>query len=383
MSREEEKLVDDCEVEDILRNKLEQTDDFEEKWVFPKPRYYLATVLDSGSLRPLSPTLKVHSPEKAFPSLVMLNEGFDNMREWIKAIQYVRFITKKKNLFNSRHHWDMRTKFLEVRLRCMDKIVEEPFAIRLPVTEFYVRVTREEYEAMEEEKRKKALEAEKLEKQREPEVLRQKAPRNVAIRMFIKNELPKRNIKRRRYLERRFYPQKEAEITFHEKNDVDMKNDSSFDEKLHRKSQQKELNVERRLPASELPGASANECGHFNSDNVSGMEDLQDLLVTGKGLEFQSSVTTELESQPSSKDEDELVLEDVNNNDYVPEGILPSARKMKHTSRVKDGTSQQAMAQRVDGVTQTKTVSSFQRLRRRIRSFFSCVGNNKVTPVNI
>ena len=380
MSREEEKLVNDCEVADIMRNELDETDDFEDKWVFPKPRYYLATVLDSGSLRPLSPTLKEHSPVSTFPDLAMLNEGFDNMREWRNAIEFVRFITKKKSLFNSRHHWNMRTKFLEVRLQCMDKIVEDPFAIRLPVTEFYIPVSMEAYEAMEEEKRKKALEYKNMEKQQERELLQEKIARNGGVKMVMKNELVINNMKRRRNFNGRYYPQKEVEITVDGKDNVNIKNNSSFDEKLRRKSQQKELNVERQLPANELPGASPTECGRLCTGNDNGVDNMEDLLVTGKAL--QSSETIELESQ-SFEVEDELVLEDINNNDYASEGILPSARKLKHTLCVKNDASHKAMSATAVGVTQTRTVSRFQRLRRRIRSLFSCFRNNQVTPVNI
>ena len=258
MRREEEKLVNDCEVEDIMRNELNETDDFEDKWVFPKPRYYLATALDSDSLRPLSPTLKEHSPESVLSAIARLNEGFDNKREWKNKIEFVRSITKKKSLFNSRHHWDMRTKFLDVRLRCMDKIVEDPYAIRLPVTEFYVPM--DVYEAIEDKKQKKALDC--------------------------------------------------------------------------------QSKTEGRMK------------------------------------------------------KDEMVSEEID-NDGVPDEVLPSARKLKYASCVNDDKSQDAMSTtpstcdkgveqgKVNGITHARTISMFDRLRRRIRTLFSCFGNNQVTPVNI
>ncbi len=186
----------DCEVEEIMRNDLELTNESEDKWQFPKPRHYLATVLDSGAVRPLSPTLKVHSPERVFPGIAMICEGFDDMREFKNTIEFVGFFTKKGNLFNSRHHWNMRTKFLEVRLRCMDKIVEDPFAKHKHAGLFYVRVPLAVQKAMEDERQKKALECEKSSK-----VSEKKTERQINV-------------------------------------NTDIENESSFDEKLHRKSQQ-------------------------------------------------------------------------------------------------------------------------------------------------
>ena len=115
--------------------------EFESKWEFPKPHKYLGTVLRSGAVRPLSPTLKVHSPESVIPGLAVLREGVNGIREWKNTIEFVRFFSRKINIFDSRHHWDMRTKFLEVRLRCMEKIVEDPDAV-YPKHDgkFYVRL---------------------------------------------------------------------------------------------------------------------------------------------------------------------------------------------------------------------------------------------------
>lgn len=45
----------------------------------------------------------------------------------------------------------------------------------------------------------------------------------------------------------------------------------------------------------------------------------------------------------SSKIEDELVLEDINDNDFVPDVILPSSCKLEHPSGFKDDKSQVAM----------------------------------------
>ena len=149
------KLTDDFE------NNFDSEEMLEDKWVFHKPSDHLGTVLQSGVVRPLSPTLKVHSPE--FPGVAMLYEGFDDMREWKNTIEFVRFFSKKGNMFNSRHHWNMRTKFLEVRLRCMDKIIEDPSrAHREPVGGFFVRVPLAGQKTKEEEERKTAVACEKI-----------------------------------------------------------------------------------------------------------------------------------------------------------------------------------------------------------------------------
>ena len=172
----------------------------------------------------------------------------DNMREWKKAIESV---TEQKNLFNSRHHWDMRTKFLEVRLRCMDKIVEEPFAIRLPVTEFYVPMN--VYEAIEEIKRKLKSENEAQEKKKQD---------------FVSEEMN-----------------------------------------------------EKILPSPRKPMHAS------------------------------------------------CVEDEINHNATPTTSPAPSEKRVEEST--------------VDAVKRNTTVSSFQRLRRRIRNLFSCFRNNKVIPVNI
>ena len=138
-----------------FENDLDNEEKFEDKWVFPKPHEYLGTVLRSGTVRPLSPTLKVYSPESVIPGLAVLREGVNGIREWKNTIEFVRFFSRKINMFNSQHHWDMRTKFLEVRLRCMDKIVEDPDAV-YPKHDgkFYVRLPPAVQKALKEEEMK-------------------------------------------------------------------------------------------------------------------------------------------------------------------------------------------------------------------------------------
>jgi hypothetical protein len=399
---------------------LELRSDVEEdKWEFPKPRFYLGTVLHSGVLRPLSPTLEEHSPERVFPGMAMLAERFETMREWKNTIEFVGFFSTRGNMFDSRHHWDMRTKFLEVRLTCMDRIVEDPSArYRKPEGWFLVRVPRAVQKAMEDEKRTTALacEVNKQRKNSESNMkgkintrernypksalgIRSERASNVEVKNVAKNELSdntKENSDKGQH-----YAQ--VGIAIEGKNNFGIKIESSFDEKLHRDSLQKGLNVESRrdsetlsslsgtsqeyehYSASGLPGTSAAEREHFYSSNDINMDCLQDLAVVGKAIEFEASLTTELvnttgncslNQDSSSKVDAELVLEDIDDKDFVPDVILPSACKLEQTT---------PSASEVCGklVEQNRNLSRFQRLRRRIRTLFSCFGNNQVTPVNI
>ena len=76
---------------------------------------------------------------------------------------------------------------------------------------------------------------------------------------------------------------KKLDLVLKKKNNVDIENECSFDEKLQRKSQQKRLNVvsprdsetlnnlsgrslkHKNNSTSELPGTSAAECAHSRS----------------------------------------------------------------------------------------------------------------------
>ena len=130
-------------VEDIEKQ-IDNDEASEDKWVFRKLTDHLATVLRPGVIRPLSPTLKVYSPDSVFPGIAMIHEGFDDMREWRNTIEFVGFFAKKLkngNLFNSYHHWNMRTTFLKARLGCMKRIIEDPDAVpRKPEGKFFLRI---------------------------------------------------------------------------------------------------------------------------------------------------------------------------------------------------------------------------------------------------
>ncbi|CAB4037342.1 Leishmanolysin-like peptidase, partial [Paramuricea clavata] len=322
---------------------LELRSDVEDKWQFPKPRFYLGTVLHSGVVRPLSPTLEEHSPERVFPGMAMLAERFETMREWKNTIEFVGFFSTRGNMFDSRHHWDMRTKFLEVRLTCMDRIVEDPSArYRKPEGWFLVRVPRAAQKAMEDEKRTTALACE-VHKQRKNSAsnmkgkintkernyaksalgIRSERASNVEVKNFAKNELSY-NMKENSDKGKNYA---QVGIAIEGKNNFGMKNESSFDEKLHCKSLQKGLNVESRRDSETLSSLSA-EREHFYSSNDSNMDCLQDLAVVGKAIEFEASLTTELvnttgncnlNQDSSSKVDAELVLEDIDDKDFVPD----------------------------------------------------------------
>ena len=302
MKGQEDKSVDDCEVEEIMRNDLKLTNDFEDKWQFPKPRYYLATILDSGAVRPLSPTLKVHSPKSVFPGIAMLCEGFDDRRERKNTIEFVRSHTRKGNLFKSRHHWDMRTKFLEVRLRCMDKIVEDPFAKRKPpVGVFFIRIPLAVQKAVDDDRRKKSLECENVDRQ------------------------------------------------------IDIRKQNSAENEL--------VTSTKRATNVVIKNFAKNKLRDNSTKGSSPKSEKQSCIV-----------------------EDELVLEDINDKDYVTDGLLPSACRLEPSSWLKDDTSRAAITRpSASGelVKQHRTFSRFQGLRRRIMTVFSCFGNNQVTPVDI
>ena len=372
--------------------------EIEDKWVFPNPRKYLGTVLNSGVVRPLSPTLKEHSLESVFPGVAMLYEGFDNMREWKNTIEFVGYHAqqgKKKNLFNSRHHWDMRTKFLEVRLRCMDKIVEDPFPQRQPEGLFFLRVPIAVKKAVDNKKRETApaCEVDNVKKMYKDSA--------VELNKFEKNELSVDTGS----IKGQHCAQQEVRNVVERKKNIGI--EKSIDEKLHRKSLQKELNVEsRQAPEmlNSLSGTSvqyqkhskgtlpetsaAGDCGHFNTSNDSDVDSFQDLLVIGNAIanpNLSRGGDVETEKESNSKC-DELVLEDINEKDVIPDVIFPSSCKLGPMSEDEYSEHRAAMTtQSTNEVCgkQERTLSRFQRLRKRMRTWFSCFGNNKVTPVDI
>jgi hypothetical protein len=360
------------------------------KWLFPRASDHLGTVLRPGVVRPLSPTFKVHSPENVFPGMTVLCEGFDEMREWKKTIEFVGFFARKGNMFNSRHHWDMRTKFLDVRLRCMEKIIENPSSThRKPEGGFFVRTPVAVQKALEEEKRKIAL-------AREREICEESGTEmdgEYCDELILENHdilSPKRSMLREQHR-----VQKENIFEQVEK--------GAEDEKLQRESLQIGLNIEI-WPESEysLPALYNAERKHYSSNN----DCTQDLVVVGKSIQLKSSFTTCLtQDSTSSADSEmetenvmkgfasELVLEDI--NDFLPGVILPSCKpkytELENSTSIKAATTADVSNSEMSGnVAKQQTVdgaqlqrSRLQRLRRSIRSLFSCFRRNQVTPVDI
>ena len=298
-------------------------------------RAHLGTVLRPGVVRPLSPTLKVHSPETVFPGIAMLCEGFDSMIEWRKMIEFVGFFARKGNMFNRRHHWDMRNKFIEVRLSCMEKILEDPpnnrsegeFRVDIPV-------------AVEKTTQEKNCENQDF-----------SSSKHLVI----------------------------CDVQQGQNEDSSVQVDRADDEMLKRESLQEGLDMETRPETSWLDA----ERKHYSSNN----DDMQDLVVVGKTILPRSSFITEcvsgvqglsehseIESEHSEKDfTSELVVEDLNDNDFQP--VLPSCK----LAQTRPACGKLFKQKAVNGVEKHRTLSRLQRLRRIL---FSCFRRNQVTPVD-
>ena len=164
MVSKKEEIIPNNDWEEMEDDEEMMKMNFKDEWLFPRASYRLATVLAPGRVRPLSPTLKVYSPVNVFPGIAVLCERFDDMVEWKNTIQFVGFFAKMNKMFNSRHHWDMRTKFLEVRVRCMDKVVEDPSAInKEPVGKFFLCVPVAVRKALDEQREQMASDVQGVE----------------------------------------------------------------------------------------------------------------------------------------------------------------------------------------------------------------------------
>ena len=371
----------DCFEEDLGNNEV-----LKDQWLFPRANDHLGTVLRPGMVRPLSPTLKVHSPESVFPGMAMLCEGFDNMCEWKKKIEFVGFFTRKGNMFNRRHHWDMRTKFLEVRSKCMEKIVEDPCMAHCITEEgVFIRSSL----AMEEERWKTALAREgKKYQENGSNVYGDNCDELVfEYQDFLSPKLS--------------MLQEQQQV---QKENICEQLDDVEDEKLKRESLQKGLDNETRTEAL-YPGLNVERKHYANNGNI------EDLVVVGKSIQHELGFATDLVkgTQDSTLSVDskietenvkrefasELILEDINGKDFVPGVVLPSSCKIEHVALKNSTNTNKAEVltskasgklvkqHAVDGVEQQRTVSRLQRLRRSIRTLFSCFRRNQVTPVEI
>ena len=371
----------DCFEEDLGNDEV-----LKDQWLFPRASDHFGTVLRPGMVRPLSPTLKVHSPESVFPGMAMLCEGFDNMCEWKKKIEFVGFFTRKGNMFNRRHHWDMRTKFLEVRSKCMEKIIEDPcMAHCIPEEGVFIRSSL----AMEEERWKTALAREgKKYQENGSNVYGDNCDELVfEYQDFLSPKLS--------------MLQEQQQL---QKENICEQLDDAEDEKLKRESLQKGLDNETRTEAL-YPSLNAERKHYANNGNI------EDLVVVGKSIQHELGfaidlvnatqdstfkVDSKMETENVKREfASELILEDINGKDFVPGVVLPSSCKLEHVT-LKNSTNMNkaevltskasgklVKQHAVDGVEQQRTLSRLQRLRRSIRTLFSCFRRNQVTPVEI
>lgn len=117
------------------------------------------------------------------------------------------------------------------------------------------------------------------------------------------------------------------------------------------------------------------------------------ILSEGSNLKNQLKELGSKSEAWSCAAQDELVLEDINDKDFVPDTIFSSSAKLNHTE-IKNNTGVptavtstaiEANGKLVEraAIQWQRGLSRFQRLRRRLGNLFSCFGKNKVTPVNI
>ena len=266
----------------FLENVVEMLKDPPQNWIFPSARYRLATTHYSSLTHPLSSTLKENTPESVSPELAALSKEFDDMREWKNT--FVNFSPLKGQTFDGDHHWIMRTKFLEARLKRMDRIVEDPFE-----------------EAMSDHKKMVACEDENTEKPNKDSGKNtdEKIKDNkeiVEVTSFEKNKLGYNASE----IKEENYSHSEVEVLSERLNNIEIKNEGVVDEKLHRESLKEKLNIESQTDSETVESLSGASLGHNTCENK-----------------------------------------------------------------------------------QARSLSRLQRLRRRIRALFSCLGNNQVAPADI
>jgi hypothetical protein len=447
-------------------NNLDIVEISEDKRALRKGSDKLGAILPSGVVRPLSPTLKIHSLENVIPGVAMLYEGFDDMREWRNTIEFVRFFAEKKNMFNRRHHWDMRAKFLQARLKCMERIVEVPNgAQQKPVGGFFVHDPVAVEKVMEGKLTKTALACEEknivtkdakmsehcsvdqqqcTRKELPVDIEKKSCGKEQSLENHVdtRHEIRKQEVNARKnftttsrakmdsnrkvkkidiwipnqmsYIEDSYMlenPTKtghvlpESSPMMRNQRRVQKENilentreNCTVDEKLKRDSLEKELNLETERDARRA--ATSMKCGNYPPDN----DTVQDLRVIGQSIHLNSSIelvndhcfqstkeseTVNLSSEKlSSEDHEELVLEDVSDQDFIPHVSLPSSYKLKHaglkkTQGITEIFSTNNERENLNKQIERESVTRLQRLRKRISNLFSCFAKNRVTPVDI
>ena len=171
----------------------------------------------------------------------------------------------------------------------------------------------------------------------------------------------------------------------------------SEDEKLKRESQQKGLNMETPAEPS-LPGAVVEDVVAPASNET--VMDISGLEVIGTSMQIEPSSTSgdphmnineegylenvNLKKELNSNSEtwpnnvrDELVLQDIDDNDVLPDVTLPSTGLSNSAVVTSDTSNAESCVQ-----DSKRGASRFGRLKRRIRSLFSCFRRNQVTPVD-
>ena len=329
-------------------------------------RAHLETVLRPGMVRPLSPTLKVHSPESVFPGSAMLCKRFENMQEWRNRIEFVGFFTRKRNMFNRRHHGNMRTKFVDVRLRCMEKIAEDPPS-NMSEREFFEDISRKEKKS----KATLVLKGESCQKN--------------------DSSLNENNCNEFIFGKQDILSSKHSMICEQQQvqnGDISMQLDDAEDEKLERESLQKGLEIKTLPETLCLSG----DRKHYSLAN----DDMQDLVVVGKSVQPKFTTVVVNGAQETENLEkgftSDLVVEDINDNDFHQEIIVSSSCKQVQKGHQNSRNVDQAEVSTrktcrklfqqaaVGGAKQQRSLSRLQRLRRIL---FSCFQRNQVTPVDM
>ena len=165
----------------------------------------------------------------------------------------------------------------------------------------------------------------------------------------------------------------------------------SEDEKLKRGSLQKGLNIETRLETTLTSTAVGSDVACL-PDKEKDMEESSSLMVVGQSIQVDPSLTSR-DSDSNLKENsntdtpdnvrDELFLEEINDNDVIPEVMLPSAVTWT-TPEVASNANNPAVisASAEASLAQRPKPSRLGRLRKRIRTLFSCFRRNQVTPVD-
>lgn len=344
--------------ENVESFSYELEDSYEDDWIFPKLSDHLRVTLPSGRLRPLSPTLKEH--KVTLPGIESIKERYGGMREWKNIIKFVGNYSKEHKMFNSTHHWNMRTKFLEVRLCCMDKIVEDPDAYRIPQLGFYVRVPKPLHKA--------------VLKCKMADISPISCRKSTNYIKLTRKDIPFY------YDNKQLSAQKERSGAVYDIAEVESNSFQPIEEKLHSQSLCKELNIDNEQtnePSFPLSCSSSFTTFEPALDNTIDVLDVVEKTNSNEVLETEENDCKSEKASDKSSNTD-MVLEDVNENDMVSDIVLPSSRKLKaDTIHLEKTSSEERSSQSLKRISWPRR----PKFRARIASIFSCFKRNKVAPV--